>query len=130
MLEKTPLLGPVAGVSSAPSNAIEVTSYSAAQVGGSEHSSSSSQYGSEEDESPAAPEVHIAHSIGAFPSFALIMNNLTGPAMLGFPALFQQAGVLPVVGGIMFVYLTSSLCGTLLGESLLRCFQVLYFDHQ
>jgi hypothetical protein len=60
----------------------------------------------------------IAHSIGMFGSLALIMNNLTGPAMMGFPHLFQQAGILPVTFGIIFVCLCSSLCGTFLADTI------------
>ncbi len=57
-------------------------------------------------------------SIGTLGSFVLIVNNLTGPGMLGFPNLFQKAGIIPVVTGILFVYVSASLCGTLLADSI------------
>jgi hypothetical protein len=57
-------------------------------------------------------------TIGKFGSFVLLVNNLTGPGMLGFPNLFQKAGILPVLGGIFFVFICASLCGTLLADSI------------
>lgn len=57
-------------------------------------------------------------SITAFGSFALLINNLTGPAMLGFPNLFHQAGIIPVFVATITVYLSASLCGSFLGDSL------------
>lgn len=60
----------------------------------------------------------VPHSIGNFGSFTLIMNNLTGPAMLGFPHLFQQAGIIPVAIGVVFVSIASSLCGTFLSDTI------------
>lgn len=63
-------------------------------------------------------EGEVSHSIGNFGSFALIMNNLTGPAMLGFPHLFQQAGIIPVIVGVVFVSIASSLCGTFLSDTI------------
>lgn len=61
---------------------------------------------------------HIHEDIGKLGSFVLIMNNLTGPAMLGFPSLFQQAGIIPVVCAILFVCVASSFCGTFLADSI------------
>jgi hypothetical protein len=60
----------------------------------------------------------VPHAIGNLGSFTLIMNNLTGPAMLGFPHLFQQAGIIPVVFGIVFVSIAASLCGTFLSDTI------------
>lgn len=57
-------------------------------------------------------------TIGMFGSFVLLVNNLTGPGMLGFPNLFQKAGILPVLGGITFVFISASLCGTFLADSI------------
>jgi amino acid permease len=59
-------------------------------------------------------------TISAFGSFALIINNLTGPAMLGFPHLFHEAGIIPVVVCTLIVYCCASLCGTLLADSIVR----------
>ncbi len=61
---------------------------------------------------------HVHHDIGRLGSFVLIMNNLTGPAMLGFPCLFQQAGIIPVSCAILFVCIASSFCGTFLADSI------------
>eukprot|EP01031_Cornospumella_fuschlensis_P035452 gene35452-42971_t len=66
----------------------------------------------------APEEPPFAHTIGPFGSFALIMNNLTGPAMLGFPSLFQKAGVIPVTVSIVFAWIASSLCGTLMADAI------------
>lgn len=74
--------------------------------------------GAATDEVVVVEDVDTPHTIGSFGSVALIMNNLTGPAMLGFPHLFQQAGILPVMIGITFVYVASSLCGTFLSDSI------------
>lgn len=47
--------------------------------------------------------------IGSLGSLALVFNNITGPAMLQFPFLFQHAGWLPVIIAIIFAYLTSTI---------------------
>jgi hypothetical protein len=56
-------------------------------------------------------------TIGLFSSICLISNNISGPAMMGIPHLFHAAGILPTVGAIIFVYITSSLTGTLLADA-------------
>jgi hypothetical protein len=56
-------------------------------------------------------------TIDSFSSLCLICNNISGPAMMGLPHLFHSAGILPSVAGIIFVYLTSSLTGTLLSDA-------------
>lgn len=56
--------------------------------------------------------------IGYLGSFSLIINNLTGPGMLGFPNLFQNAGLIPVTISICFAWIASSLCGTLLADAI------------
>lgn len=48
----------------------------------------------------------------------LHLSNLCRPAMLGFPALFQKAGIIPVVIAVSFVYVSSSLCGTFLADAI------------
>jgi hypothetical protein len=54
--------------------------------------------------------------IDSFGSFALVSNNISGPAMMGLPHLFHVAGILPVVFSIVLVFIGSSLTGTLLAE--------------
>lgn len=63
-------------------------------------------------------EPPFEHTIGPTGSFALIINNLTGPAMLGFPNLFQSAGIVPVTISIVFAWVASSLCGTLMADAI------------
>ena len=48
-------------------------------------------------------------TINFFESFALISNNISGPAMMGLPHLFHVAGVVPVVVAIVLVFFASSL---------------------
>jgi hypothetical protein len=79
----------------------------------------------------------VTKTIDNFGSFALIFNNLVGPAMLGFPHLFQKvgtldksmvvnltimlcvkAGVIPVILMIILVYICSSFCGTMLADAI------------
>jgi amino acid permease len=60
----------------------------------------------------------FSHTIGPIGSFALIINNLTGPAMLGFPSLFQNAGIIPVTISIIFAWLASSLCGSMMADAI------------
>ena len=50
-------------------------------------------------------------TINFFESFALISNNISGPAMMGLPHLFHVAGVVPVVVAIVLVFFASSLVG-------------------
>lgn len=57
-------------------------------------------------------------NINTLGSFSLIVNNLCGPAMLQFPFLFQQAGIIPTIVCILFVFLCSTLNGTLLADSI------------
>lgn len=53
-----------------------------------------------------------------FESFALISNNISGPAMMGLPHLFHVAGIVPVVVAIVLVFFGSSLVGTLLADAI------------
>eukprot|EP01041_Mallomonas_annulata_P012983 gene12983-27402_t len=57
-------------------------------------------------------------TLGHFASIALITNNIIGPAMMGIPFLFVQAGILPVVFAVILAWLCSSLCGTLLADTI------------
>lgn len=57
-------------------------------------------------------------SIDYVGSFALITNNICGPAMMSLPSLFRAAGILPTVLMILFIYLCSSLVGVFLAESI------------
>ena len=50
-------------------------------------------------------------TINFFESFALISNNISGPAMMGLPHLFHVAGIVPVVVAIVLVFFASSLVG-------------------
>ena len=57
-------------------------------------------------------------TINFFESFALISNNISGPAMMGLPHLFHVAGVVPVVVAIVLVFFASSLVGTLMADAI------------
>ena len=57
-------------------------------------------------------------TIRLFESFALISNNISGPAMMGLPHLFHVAGIVPVVFAIVLVFFGSSLVGTLLADAI------------
>ena len=57
-------------------------------------------------------------SIDYIGSFALITNNICGPAMMSLPSLFRAAGILPTVAMILFVYFCSCLVGVFLAESI------------
>ena len=63
---------------------------------------------------PHAP----AKTISTFQSFALITNNILGPAMMSLPILFRTAGLLPTVMSILVIYVCTSLCGTFLTEAI------------
>ena len=65
-----------------------------------------------------ADDVVAPKSIGFLGSFALITNNMTGPAMMGLPNVFLQAGYLPSILCILYVCMSSSICGTLLAETI------------
>ena len=45
----------------------------------------------------SAAAVPSALSIGFFGSYALVVNNISGPGLLDFPHAFQDAGWLPCV---------------------------------
>lgn len=57
-------------------------------------------------------------SIGQTGSFILLVNNITGPAMMGLPFLFAHAGWLPVTLAILFVYVSASFAGTFLSYTI------------
>lgn len=61
-----------------------------------------------------------AKSIGLLGSFALTVNNISGPGMLDFPAIFQKAGYIPCLLCLFFVCLISSICATLLCDTMAR----------
>ncbi len=48
----------------------------------------------------------------------LIINNTSGPAMMSLPHLFSKAGIVPTTIAIIFAAILSSLCGTLLSDSI------------
>ena len=79
----------------------------------------------EETEGDAEPPPKIDEShepavkeIGHIGSFTLLINNMTGPAMLGFPHLFQQAGLIPTTCTVVFIYLCATLSGTLFSDAI------------
>eukprot|EP01035_Chromulina_nebulosa_P020960 gene20960-27164_t len=57
-------------------------------------------------------------SIGLIESFALIANNISGPAMMGLPQLFREAGIIPVIICTILVCIGSSLSATFLADSI------------
>ena len=59
-------------------------------------------------------------TIGPFPSFVLIANNIAGPGLMGLPLLFQQAGILPVTASILLICLCASFVGCSLSETIAR----------
>lgn len=67
------------------------------------------------EDSNHEPTVKEINTIG---SFTLLINNMVGPAMLGFPQLFQQAGIIPTSCCIIFIYLCATLCGTLFSDAI------------
>jgi hypothetical protein len=60
----------------------------------------------------------VVKEIGTVGSFCLVINNMVGPAMLGFPQVFQQAGLIPTSVCIIFIYLCATLCGTLFSDAI------------
>lgn len=65
-----------------------------------------------EDHEPKAKEInHIG-------SFTLLINNMVGPAMLGIPRLYQQAGIIPTTLCIVFIFLCATLSGTLFSDAI------------
>jgi hypothetical protein len=66
----------------------------------------------DESHEPAVKE------IGHIGSFTLLINNMTGPAMLGFPRLFQQAGLIPTTCTVVFIFLCATLSGTLFSDAI------------
>jgi amino acid permease len=62
--------------------------------------------------------ISIYIGINFLSSFALITNNMAGPAMMGLPNVFMEAGYLPSIACIIYVCLSSSICGTLLSETI------------
>jgi hypothetical protein len=59
-------------------------------------------------------------TIGAFGSFCLMVNNVSGPGMLALPIVFQQAGWLFPTVMLVFMCITSSLAGTFLCDTIAR----------
>ena len=56
-------------------------------------------------------------AIGWFGSFALVMNNISGPGMLDFPRAFQQAGWVPCVACIGTVSCVSAVIALYLADA-------------
>lgn len=104
-MEKSPLLGGGGGVGANASTSSAISASSA-------QSAASSNSSVDADGAPTTTK-----SINGLGSFSLLINNLIGPAMLGFPNLFRRAGLVPTVISIVFIYLCASLSGTLLADA-------------
>jgi len=61
-----------------------------------------------------------ARSITLLGSIALVLNNISGPGMLEFPATFQAAGYVPCLVLLAIVTVISSACATLLADAMAR----------
>ena len=57
-------------------------------------------------------------TIGWFGSIALVVNNISGPGMLEFPAAFQAAGWVPSLAVLVAVWALSSLSASLLSGAM------------
>ena len=57
-------------------------------------------------------------SIGNLGSLCLIGNNIAGPGMMSLPHVFFHAGILPASLCCLWVFVGSSLCGTILSEAI------------
>ena len=57
-------------------------------------------------------------TIGYFGSFVLLLNNTMGPAMMGLPQVFQDAGVIPTTVAIVVIGVMSSLTSGFLSNSI------------
>lgn len=62
----------------------------------------------------SVPDVQV---IGVFGSFALVLNNISGPGMLDFPLAFQSAGWLPCVACVFGVACASAAVASYLCEA-------------
>ncbi len=65
-------------------------------------------------------EAVVKKTIGWFGSLSLITNNICGPAMMGIPAIFRAAGIIPTLFCIFSIFICSTLTGTMLSESIQR----------
>lgn len=59
-------------------------------------------------------------TIATFGSVALTVNNISGPGMLEFPAIFQSAGWVPCLTVLVVVCFISSACATFLCDTMAR----------
>lgn len=62
----------------------------------------------------------LPRAIGVFGSFALVVNNISGPGLLNFASAFQQAGWLPSVCVILIVASLSACIATMLCDVMAR----------
>eukprot|EP00629_Pelagomonadales_sp_RCC1024_P006077 CAMPEP_0119285398 /NCGR_PEP_ID=MMETSP1329-20130426/32103_1 /TAXON_ID=114041 /ORGANISM="Genus nov. species nov., Strain RCC1024" /LENGTH=455 /DNA_ID=CAMNT_0007286109 /DNA_START=119 /DNA_END=1483 /DNA_ORIENTATION=- len=67
------------------------------------------------ERSSAAPSA--AMTIGLFGSYALVVNNISGPGLLDFPHAFQEAGWLPCVLCISVVAVASAAVASSLADA-------------
>ena len=94
-----PLHGRRDDISAAPSTSTDMTATASTSSGtNTRHSPLNVNVGAHLTQQIYAlthPALSSAKTIGNCGSFALIFNNLVGPAMLGFPNLFQQVFYFP-----------------------------------
>ena len=57
-------------------------------------------------------------TIGYFGSFVLLLNNTTGPAMMGLPMVYQDAGIIPTTVAIIAIGIMASLTSGFLCNSI------------
>ena len=69
--------------------------------------------------SPATVSIlHWIGTIGTFGSVSIAVNSLTGPAMLGLPALFARSGIIPTCCTVVVVAGLSSFCALHLANTI------------
>lgn len=71
-------------------------------------------------EQDGGQDSRLPHAIGMFGSFALVVNNISGPGLLNFASAFQQAGWLPSVCVILIVASLSACIATMLCDVMAR----------
>lgn len=59
-----------------------------------------------------------AKTVTLWGGIALLTNNLTGPGMVLFPSLFQQAGWIPVIFTLAVISILSYMCGLMLIDAI------------
>lgn len=67
------------------------------------------------------PDDEEKHRIGWFGSIALIINNISGPGLLDFPAAYQESGWLPATTAILVIASASAFVATTLVDAMRLC---------